>query len=200
MASASATIELPDAQYRGLRMSAVEFLDLPDDGITYELIDGVVSMSPSPTPRHQAVTTEIVAQIAWYLRDHPVGRVFAELDVHLGTGPGGGDLVYKPEAIFIRTERLAGMQDRVIGAPDLVLEVVSRGSRRFDLQTKKTDYERFGVREYWVIDPERSEILVYRLIDGGFAEVRPEGDALPSQAVPGFTLDLQRVRAAFKPW
>jgi Uma2 family endonuclease len=181
-------------------MSADEFLQIPDDGMFYELIDGVVVMSPSPTPEHQGALMEIALQIGQFLRDHPVGKVFPELDVHLGTGPTGGDLVYRPEVIFVRTERVRKMRKKIFGPPDLVVEVISAGSRRFDAETKKSDYERFGVQEYWLIDPERESMTFYRLQFGRFVEVPPTGDTFASQAVPGFVLDLARVRETFKPW
>ena len=187
-------------QYAGLRMAADEFLQISEDGFNYELIDGIVMMTPSPTPKHQAVLMEIAAQIALYLRNHPAGQVFPETDVPLGRGPTGGDLVYRPELVFLRSERLPEITDRITGAPDLVVEVVSRGSRRFDSETKKNDYERAGVLEYWLIDPERNEMIFFRLERGGFVEVAPQADGFASTAVPGFVLDLVRVRDAFEPW
>lgn len=200
MADTVLTHEQAEAPHRGLRMTADEFLEIPDDGYNYELIDGVVATSPSPSPIHQAVTTEIVVQIGSYLRDHPLGRVFTELDAHVGQGPTGGDLVYKPELLFVRAERLPEMREKIIGGPDLVVEVVSRGSRRMDSETKKNDYERFGVREYWLLDPQREAMTFWRLKDGKFVEVPATGETFASEAVAGFELDLQRVRETFKPW
>ncbi len=92
------------------------------------------------------------------------------------------------------------MREKIVGGPDLVVEVVSRGSRRMDTETKKADYERFGVREYWLIDPERQAMTFWRLQDNRFVEVAPTGHTFASQAVPGFTLDLAHLRAKFKPW
>jgi Uma2 family endonuclease len=189
------------AQYCGLRMTADEFLQIQDDGCFYELIDGVVVMSPSPSLEHQAVTMEVATQISLHLREHPVGRVFPETDVHLGTGPTGGDLVYRPEVMFVRSQRLGPeTREKFFGAPDLVVEVISKGSRRFDTETKKRDYERFGVHEYWLIDPARNSMTFYRLEGGRFVELSPTGVTFASQAVPGFVLDVARVRETFKPW
>jgi Uma2 family endonuclease len=195
-----AASESDEAAYAGLRMSADEFLRLPGGACNYELINGVVMMSPSPKPRHRRVAMNIATQIGIYLLEHPVGEVLAEIDVHLGRGPEGGDLVYRPELVFIRSERLRKMRDQISGAPDLVVEVVSRGSRRLDSETKKADYERCGVREYWLIDPERKAMAFYRLRGRRFVEISTRGKAFASRAVPGFVLDLSRVRAAFKPW
>ncbi|MBK8269623.1 MAG: Uma2 family endonuclease [Planctomycetes bacterium] len=148
-----------EAEYVGARMTVDAFLDIPDGGHFYELVDGVVIMSPSPTPKHQRVAMRIAYLIGDYLEKNPVGELFAEIDVHLGKGPQGGDLVYRPELVFIRSERMAGMEERIIGAPDMVLEVISRGSRRIDTGTKKDDFERFGVREYWLADPAHKTIV-----------------------------------------
>jgi len=80
------------------------------------------------------------------------------------------------------------------------VEIISSSSRRYDSETKKNDYERCGVREYWLIDPEREAMTFYRLQDGRFAEVPASDNHFTSEAVPGFTLDLPRVRETFKPW
>ena len=75
MTESTAIAERTGARFRGLRMTADEFLQIPDDGYNYELIDGVVMMSPSPTPQHQRIAMEIAIQLGIYLRDHPVGAV-----------------------------------------------------------------------------------------------------------------------------
>lgn len=189
-----------DDTFTGLRMSADEFLMIEDDGNFYELIDGVVTTSPSPSPRHQVITVLLVHMISEFLDQSRVGAVFVETDVHLGQGPGGGDLVDRPELVFIRAGRLPAMRDKLIGPPELVVEVVSRGSRRFDTRTKRADYERFGVGEYWIVDPARESITFLRHDGTRFVEVQAENDRFESQAIPGFVLDLPRLRAAFQPW
>lgn len=183
----------------GLRMDAEAFFQLPDDGRRYELVDGVVVMSPSPTPRHQMVMMEVAGQLWAYLREHPCGTAVPEVDVGLGEGPRGGDLVYRPELVFFRRERLPEVPERLVGAPDLVVEIISPDSRRMDTETKKDDYERCGVGEYWLIDPSRRSMTFYRLKDGRFVEVPVKGDRFASEVVEGFSLDLTRVRETFKP-
>lgn len=197
MATAFAREVCYDGQYHGVRMTADEFFDLPDDGYRYELVQGVVVMSPSPTPRHQAVVVEILAQIALYLREHPVGQVLVETDVHLGRDSAGKDFVYRPEIVFVPAERWSQVEKRLTGPPTLAVEVASPSSRRFDSETKKGDYERYGVREYWLVDPERETIVLYRYVRGRFVEAEIDGDTFRSEAVPGFVLDLQRLRKTF---
>lgn len=189
-----------DGSFVGQRMNAAEFAYILDDGNNYELIDGVVVVSPSPTPRHQLVATEIAGQIWAYLRDHPVGKVWSELDVHFGRGPRGGDLVYKPEIVFVRDDKLKNVGNILSGPPDLVVEVVSKDSRRYDTKLKKREYERFGVGEYWLIDPQLESMTFYRLRGRKFTAIKPRGPTFASQAVPGFKLDLARVRNTFSGW
>ena len=196
----AASLYQTEPHYRGVRLSAEEYFALPDDGYNYELVDGVMMMSPSPTPEHQAVAMEIAAQLAIYLRDHDVGRVLAETDVSLGRNKAGRDLVYKPEIVFLRTERLAQVRGRIVGAPDLVVEIISPDSRRYDSETKRDDYERHGVHEYWLIDPERDAMTFHRRRGDRFEVIEPDADRFASQAVPGFVLDLALVRKSFKPW
>lgn len=192
--------DLGTAQFAGLRMTADQFFELPEDGYNYELLDGVVVMSPSPKPKHQVIAGEIFAQLAWFLRDNPVGEAFMELDVHLGKGDAGADLVYRPEAIFVVADRIERMRERIVGAPDLVVEVISSGSRGLDEVTKKGDYERFGVREYWLVDPDHDRITFYRLTNERLVEIQAEGSTFDSEAVPGFKLDLDRIKIKMREW
>lgn len=193
------TATRPAPGYAGLRMTADEYLALPPDGERYELVEGVVVMSPSPVLRHQAVSGEVFFQLQAYLRANPVGFAFFEVDVHLGRGVGGRDLVFRPDLVFVRRERFGVLPDWVTGAPDVVCEVVSPGYRRYDRETKRTEYERHGVAEYWLVDPERATIDLWRLDGGRYADVTPAGDAYASAAIPGFVLDLAAVRAHFPP-
>ncbi len=191
------TATRPAPRYAGLRMTADEYLALPPDGERYELVEGVVVMSPSPVLRHQAVSGEIFGQLHAFLRTNPVGFAFFEVDVRLGRGVGGRDLVFRPDLIFVRRERFGVLPAYVTGAPDLVVEVVSPGYRRYDRETKRTEYERHGVGEYWLIDPEEATIDLWRLEAGRFVDVAADGDTVASRAVPGFVLDLGPVRALF---
>lgn len=198
--AASVLIEAPkgsEARYRGLRMTADEYFALEEDGFRYELVDGVVCMFPSLTPIHQEVAIHTAAQISGYLEKSRVGKVFVGLDVNLGPGPTGRDIVYRPDVVFIRTEKVARNRKRIDEPPDLAVEIVSDASRRYDNETKKGDYERAGVMEYWVIDPNRGAMDFYRLRDGRYHLIPPKGDSFESEAITGFALDLSRVRRIF---
>lgn len=185
-------------QFNGLRLTADEFFALPDDGFRYELVNGVVIVTPSPLPRHQLVALEISSQLHSYLRKKPAGKVFPETDVHLGQGAAGGDLVYRPEIVYFRSQRLGSLDERLVGPPDLVVEVVSPPTRYKDIRTKRDDYERCGVGEYWIVDPDHDSLTFLRHDGQKFVEVAPAGDAFASQVVEGFVLNISDVRATFK--
>jgi Uma2 family endonuclease len=154
-------------------------------------------MSPSPTPKHQNLAARVVSLIDTYLIRQPVGHVYVDIDVYVGKGPSGRDIVYRPDVVFVRAAPGEDVPERLWNTPQLVVEVLSPSTRRQDLETKKADYERAGVLEYWVLDPKKKKMTFYRLLDARYEEVDPESDRFSSDAIPGFVLDLSLVRAAF---
>jgi Uma2 family endonuclease len=181
-------------RFAGLRLSAKQYFSLPDDEYHYELIDGVVVVSPTPIPLHQLVVGEIHKQLAVYLDQHEVGTVFLETDVHMGKGKSGRDIVYCPELAFFAKGRFRRLPERLVGPPNMVLEVISPGSRSLDLGTKRDDYERFRVAEYWLVDPKAPSFTVHTFKSGRFVARQIRTQTFTSAAVPGFELDWRRVR------
>lgn len=179
-----------DPRYTGLRMTADEYLALSDDGYRYELIDGVVVLSPRPIPEHQDILAEVVFQLRAFARKHDVGRAFPEVDVRVGP-----TLVYTPDLVFIPGTRRVRPPRRIDSPPSMVLEILSPSTQARDLSTKLRDYEAFGIMEYWVIDPVGRRFAAYRLEGGKYLEIPVTGNEFPSVAVPGFTLDLEALRA-----
>ena len=178
-------------------MTVDEFLQIDDEANFYELIDGVVVVSPSPSPKHQLALMEISRQLANHCAESGVGRVFPETDVHLGQSTDGRDIVYRPEMAFVLRDALKKIGDRLVGAPAIVVEVISRGSRRLDTDTKFHDYERFGVGEYWLVDPENDRLIFYRMVEGRFEDVSPAGENFQSEMADGFALDIKKVKVAY---
>ncbi len=186
-------IDTGESTYRGLRMSADEYLALPEEqGYRYELVNGVVCMSPSASFGYQ----RIIAKIAFYLGDflelNPIGHVAVEVDVKLRD-----DLVLRPDLIFLTLDKAARCKTHVTEVPDLVIELVSQDSRSMDTQTRRADYEAAGVREYWIIDPIRKTFTFLVLRDGRYQEVLPVSNRFQSTVLPGFELDLDAVRRLF---
>ncbi|MDA8192829.1 MAG: Uma2 family endonuclease [Thermaerobacter sp.] len=142
---------------------------LPDNGNLHEILQGDLAVSPSPKPRHQRVVLNC-ADFFRALEHEGYGEVYtAPLDVVLDRYN-----VVEPDLIFIRTDRLAIVTDaNVQGAPDLVVEVLSLGTRDRDLGVKAHLHARFGVNEYWVVDPDDQTLTIYRLTAEGYQRHGP---------------------------
>ncbi len=136
-------------------------------------------------------------QVAAFLDQSPVGRVFPELDINLRAALNR-EVVYRPDIVYVSKERADSIQEHVMGAPDVLVEIVSPDSRRYDSVTKKNDYEAAGVGEYWLIDPLESKMTFSIRQGQKFAESTPDGNTFASTALPGFTLDLNRIRQLFE--
>ncbi len=185
----SAVPRLPsDFGYAGLRMTADDYLALGETPERYELIDGVVVMSPSPTVRHQKIIALLFRQIDRFVERFG-GDVLPEIDVRLSER-----LVYRPDLVYYKPGRLAGLPARLDTPPDLVIEVLSPGSKPLDLITKKSDYERFGVGESWVVDPATGDVRCWSRRGDAFVEARVAGDRLTSGVVTGLVLDVAPLR------
>ena len=175
-----------------VKLTYDDFVQFPDDGKRHELIDGEHYVTAAPNLKHQAVVVNLTGLLWTHLRVHSVGRVFsAPVDVVFSDFD-----VVEPDLVFVATARQAEVLTaaHIRGAPDLVVEIGSPSTRKRDETIKRRLYERFGVTEYWVIDPELDTIKVYRLIEGRFtrtAELSLEhDDALTSPLFPGLELRL----------
>jgi Uma2 family endonuclease len=151
----------------GLKLTYDDFLLFPDDGNRHELIDGEHYVTPSPTLRHQRISRRLLGLIDGWLQSHPLGEIFhAPLDVILSNID-----VLEPDLLYVSNERagelLAGQH--VTGAPDLVIEIGSPGTRQRDETIERRGYEQFGVREYWIVDPETDVVRIHRRDGDSFA-------------------------------
>lgn len=136
-----------------------DYAALPDDGQHYEVVKGVLYMSPAPTPGHQGISFEIAVYLRQFVQMTGLGRVFvAPTDVELGPR----DIV-QPDVFVLLNKNLGQIgRTRITGAPDLVVEVLSPGTMRHDLREKLDAYARAKVPEYWIVNP--SEHVVELLV------------------------------------
>jgi Uma2 family endonuclease len=126
-----------------------QVFDMLPQGTLAQLINNNIIMSPAPTEAHQRMLIFLSTEINVYVRKNKLGRVyFSPLDVELNYGN-----VYQPDLLFISNEN-AGIihQKRIYGAPDLVIEILSSGTEKYDLGKKLEVYEKSGVQEYIIID------------------------------------------------
>lgn len=179
----------------GVKLTFDDFLLFPDDGNRHELIDGEHVVTPSPSSYHQIIVGNLHYALRRYLESHPAAVVFlAPFDVVLSRFD-----VVEPDLLLIDARRWHDIvtTDNVQGAPDLVIEVASPGTRRRDETVKRRLYERTGVREYWIVDPDVEVLRVYRRADTTFGRPlelsRKAGDVLTTPLLPEFELPLQHI-------
>ena len=178
------------------RFTYDDFVLLPDDGKRHEIIDGEHYVTPSPNVRHQRLVRRLLFEIELYLKANPrTGEVFpSPLDVVLSHFD-----VVEPDLLFVAGDQTDILTEKNIqGAPALVVEVLSKSTRKRDAQIKRRLFERAGVREYWLVDPELDTVQVFRPSpEGKLARVvelsSEDGDVLTTPLLPGCQIDLREL-------
>jgi Uma2 family endonuclease len=162
-----------------------------------ELIKGrIFKMSPAPSRRHQTLLQNINRQFDRYFLNHPCNYYFAPFDVRLPIpNKKKPNTVVQPDfCVICDTTKLddAGC----IGAPDLVVEILSPYNVKHDLETKFNLYEEVGVKEYWIVFPQENLVTVYSLVNGKYIGSKPyvdEGQEIRSAIFPDFRVDFKEV-------
>ena len=183
----------------GFKLTYADFLLFPDDGKRHELIDGAHYVTPSPKLKHQAIVGNLYWLIRSFLTDHPIGNIYlSPLDVVLS------DIdVVEPDLLFVACDQRDILTERnVAGPPTLVVEVLSQSTRHRDETLKLKLYERMGVREYWIVDPEGDAVRVYRPASDtadAFERVNQLSvearDSLSTPLLPGLAISLAAIFA-----
>ena len=181
---------------RDTRLTYDDFVLFPDDGLRHEIIDGEHYVTPSPNTRHQELVGRLYFELALHLRSHPgQGRVFlAPFDVVMSRWD-----VVEPDLLVVTSDQREIVTTKnVQGAPALVIEILSPGTRRVDEGVKRALFARAGVREYWLVDPDADTARVSRRQeDGSFSEMASlsgsRDDALTTPLLPGLTIQLGQV-------
>ncbi|MCY3021047.1 MAG: Uma2 family endonuclease [Planctomycetota bacterium] len=171
-----------------------EYRTLPENGRHYQVVDGDLIMSPSPTFRHQLIIMELSRRLAGFVADNRRGVVlFAPLDVILSE-----ENVFQPDILYISNERRSViLREGLRGAPDLCVEVLSPSNRELDLTVKRLTYAKFGLPELWIVDPDADTLQLFRLQENHQAPLKVFGanDTLATPLLPGFSLPLREVFA-----
>ena len=172
------------------KLTYEDYAKTPDDE-RWELIDGELIMSPSPKRAHQRNQMKLGSRMSFFVEEKDLGEVYSDFDVVLSNT----DTV-RPDLIFVAKDRLHIItEENVQGAPDLVVEIRSPSTARYDWTVKRELYARHGVKEYWLVDPEAATVAVL-LLDGGalkVAGVYGEKDTLASAVIDGFSIALADV-------
>ena len=171
-----------------------DYLLFPDDDKRHEIIDGDHSVTPAPKTKHQTIASNLTAVLVSFVKERRLGLVLAApTDVILSDNN-----VVQPDLLFVSTARISIVtEDNIRGAPDLVIEIISETTRKKDEVTKRKLYERFGVQEYWVVDPELETVKIFtrtqqkygRAVDLG----KEANDILTTELLTGFKLALTEI-------
>lgn len=141
-----------------------DVLEMPEDGNRYEAVGGELYVSPPPKNRHQWISSNLFAALHDLLARPGHGRVFS---APIGVEFPDTDEGVQPDILFVSTERLRIVtEDWIRGAPDLVVEILSSSTARRDRTVKRYLYERQGVLEYWIVDPDAKQVEAWRFATG----------------------------------
>lgn len=167
-----------------------EWLSFPSDGWKYEIIDGVLHMSPAPTLAHQDASAELVMLMRLHARQNDLGVVLAApCDVRLP----GQSVPVEPDILFVPKSRQDILGTKAVeGAPDLVVEILSPSSGTYDRRTKFDLYQKSGVSEYWLVDYRAQTVTIYHLAQDVYVQSGhyTGDDVAASTVLTGFTVAI----------
>jgi len=170
-----------------------DYVDFPDDGKRYEILDGEVHVTPAANTRHQDIVLWIAVQLHQHVHAHGGGRVFvAPYDVVLSQTD-----VVEPDVLFVAdadAHRIT--KANLQGPPTLAVEVLS--DPRHDRVRKRHLYARFGVKEYWIVDPDGERVEVHVLAGEQYPTptLLEAGTVLTTDLLPGLSIDVAELLAA----
>jgi Uma2 family endonuclease len=171
-----------------------EFIATVDEDARVEWVNGeIVEMSPA-TDRHAEITVFLTTLLNLFAKRRKLGRVI-HAPFYMRAGPEAG--AREPDVLFVRTVNLERIKKTYLDGPaDLVVEVISPDSRGRSRGEKFYEYETGGVGEYWIIDPLRNKLEVYRLGAGGYDVVLPDADGrVRSEVMEGMWIDPAWLRS-----
>ena len=157
------------------------YQSLPE-GTLAEVINNQIFMSPFPLVKHQKILNTINSRLYNYFQATGLGEVFiSPLDVYLDETSNA----VQPDIIVVLKDNfnIINEQGHIHGTPDLLVEILSPGNKEYDLIKKKDLYERFGVKEYWIVDPETKLALVYKLVGGKYQGVGDDIGSITSDLI-----------------
>jgi Uma2 family endonuclease len=175
------------------KYTADDYMKL-EEGAPFQLINYDLIMSPSPIPLHQQIVFALSEAIVLY--NIEIGRkgqwMYAPMDVKLDEGN-----VLQPDILYITEDRITEIieKERVEGAPDLVIEILSPSTAYYDLRQKKDIYEKYGVKEYIIVDPIEQSAELYALKDGAYYlhQKAQKNENLNSLLLRGLSFDLSKL-------
>src|ERR1700744_3006816 len=172
----------------------VEDYVLLEEGEPFQLIENDLIMSPSPSLIHQLILGEFYDELKGFNKSQNLNGlvVLSPIDIFFDD-----DNVFQPDILFIQASRLNEVikQERISGAPDLVIEILSPSNAYYDLRQKMGVYEKYGVKEYIIVDPLQQDADLYAIKDGVYHlhQKAQKTELLNSLLLPGLSFDLSRL-------
>jgi Uma2 family endonuclease len=165
-----------------------------EEGAPFQLINYDLIMSPAPIPEHQIISGRLFNTISFFLmQSNNYGiAMYAPVDVCFDEGN-----VVQPDLLYIPDSRKEIIQKRIEGAPDLIIEILSPSNAYYDLRQKKDIYQKFGVKEYIIVDPVAFNCELYILKDGAYQlqQKAEKAEKLNSVLLSGLSFDLSKIFA-----
>ncbi len=175
------------------RLTYEDYLKGPEIKQRYDIIEGEMIMAPSPDLQHQRILRRLFLQVHQFVSEQESGEtLFAPLDVVVQREPLR---IRQPDLLFVSNERANILGQIVEGAPDLVVEVLSPGNTRGEMESKLADYARLGVIECWLVSPEARTVEVLNLNEGNWqrASLNGVGDQISSVVLQGLELEVSQL-------
>jgi Uma2 family endonuclease len=163
------------------------FDELVDEDTRAELLDGVMVVHSPASPRHNAIAGYLRALMQCYTEEKELGKVLGpDTLIRLRARQK-----FAPDLFFLEQERLPKRlpKKQFKDPPDLIVEVLSPSNRRFDLEEKRPAYQKAGVREIWLVDAEKEQILVDRRLKNRYVSDTFTEGRLASTVIPGFWIE-----------
>ncbi len=174
------------------RLTYEEYLKTPEIKARFDIVDGVMTIAPTPTVAHQRILGNLFWKLDQFVSEQQVGEVlFAPVDVIVQRDPLR---TRQPDLLFVSNERASILGDQVDGGPDLVVEILSPSNSRSDLEAKLSDYATLGVSECWLVSPEARSVEILGLTEGSWVRrgISGLGELVRSRVLP--ELDLAVVQ------
>lgn len=162
---------------------------LPDDGLRHQIVDGDHFMNPAPNLYHQVISKRMQFQLYSEIELKEQGVVFnAPCDLQLSEV----DIVQPDLIVILQSNYNILTASKILGVPDLIVEILSPSNPELDLTIKRELYQRFGVPEYWIVSPEEQTVTQLHLVEGEYLDT-VHSDLISMLRPPGALVDLTKV-------
>jgi len=168
-----------------------DYFRLPESNRIIELSEGRLIISPSPTNQHQEILFKLALLVGNHVFSNNLGKVLmSPMDVRLRKG-----IIRQPDIIFMSNEHLDRITNKRWGIPDLAIEVTSPGTKKEDRKDKYAEYEKAGIKEYWIVDPFKQSVEIYTLEHGIYSLFGKwgTGDIAKSKLLDGFEVSIDEI-------